>query len=262
MYDPASEGFSARMCAIDRCQVGLLRALATHYSARLYLKGGMAMRALFGSLRLTKDIDFERDPSLSNDSLRKALPKALRAAALTSTLQAPSVSITKDTRTTIRASLSATLKETGEPVQFEVEISGRGLPPAEYLVRLNLIPPISYRMTQFGVSSFNAHAMAASKVAALHSDNRRVPRDIFDLSDLIAQGANPAVLLGRADRKWLKAISGRTIERTSAIGWDRAREEVLPYLPISVRRALDAAAWEDMCLSVAETVDAWLKEAQ
>ena len=42
------------MCAIDRCQVGLLRALATQYSARLYLKGGMAMRALFGSLRLTK----------------------------------------------------------------------------------------------------------------------------------------------------------------------------------------------------------------
>ena len=54
MYDPASEGFSARMCAIDRCQVGLLRTLATQYSARLYLKGGMAMRALFGSLRLTK----------------------------------------------------------------------------------------------------------------------------------------------------------------------------------------------------------------
>ena len=262
MYDPALEGFSATMCAIDRCQVGLLRALAAHYSARLYLKGGMAMRALFGSLRLTKDIDFERDPHLSNDSLRKALPKALHAAALTSTLQAPSVSITKDTRTTLRASLAATLKETGEPVQYEVEISGRGLPPAEYLVRLNLIPPLAYRMTQFGVSSFNAHAMAASKVAALLSDNRSVPRDIFDLSDLIAQGANPAALLARADPKWLKAITGRTIERTSAIGWHRANEEVLPYLPISVRRALNAAAWEDMCLRVAQTVDAWLKEAQ
>ncbi len=262
MYNPASEGFSARMCAIDRCQIGLLRALSTHYGARLYLKGGMAMRALFGSLRLTKDIDFERDPSLSNDSLRKGLPKALQAAALTSSLQAPGVSITKDTKTTFRASLAATLKETGEPVQYEVEISGRGLPPPEYLVRLSVAPPIAYRMTQFGVSSFNAHAMAASKVAALHSDNRSVPRDIFDLSDLIAQGANPAPLLGRAAPKWLKAISGRTLERTGAIGWDRANEEVLPYLPASVRQDMHAAAWEDMCLRVAETVDAWLKEAQ
>ena len=147
MYDPASEGFSASLCAIDRCQVGLLRALATRYSARLYLKGGMAMRALFGSLRLTRDIDFERDPSLSNDSLRKALPAALRAAALASTLQAPGVSITKDTPTTLRASLAATLKETGEPVHFEVEISGRGLPPPEYLVRLNLVPPIDGYIT-------------------------------------------------------------------------------------------------------------------
>ena len=262
MYDPALEGFSARMCAIDRCQVGLLRALATQYSARLYLKGGMAMRALFGSLRLTKDIDFERDPALSNDSLRKALPKALLAAALTSMLQAPRISITKDTRTTIRASLAAVLKETGEPVQYEVEISGRGLPPAEHLVRLNLVPPLAYRMTQFGVSSFDAHAMAASKVGALHSANRSVPRDIFDLSDLIAQGANPAPLLGLADRKWLKAISGTTIEKAGAIGWDRAREEIVPYLPQSVRSTLDAAVWEDMCLRVAETVDAWLKDAQ
>lgn len=261
MYDPAAEGFSARLCAIDRCQIGLLRALSVHYGARLYLKGGMAMRALFGSLRLTRDIDFERDPSLSNDSLRRALPRALQAAALAATLQAPRVAITKDTRTTLRASLAATLQETGEPVHYEVEISGRGLPPAEYRVRLNVAPPMAYRMTQFGVSSFNAHAMAASKVAALLSDNRSVPRDIFDLGDLIAQGANPLPLLGHADPEWLKAQSGRTLDRTGAIGWERANEELLPYLPASVRRDLDAAAWEDLCLRVAETVDAWLRQA-
>lgn len=99
-------------------------------------------------------------------------------------------------------------------------------------------------------------------MGALHSANRSVPRDIFDLSDLIAQGANPVPLLGLADRQWLKAISGTTIEKTAAIGWDRAREEIVPYLPQSVRSTLDAAGWEDMCLRVAETVDTWLKDAQ
>ncbi len=262
MYYPAKEGFSPRICAIDRCQVGLLRALATHYGARLYLKGGMAMRVLFGSLRLTKDIDFECDPSLSNDSLRKALPKALTAAALASALQGPSVSITKDTRTTFRAALTAVLRETGDTVHYDVEVSGRGLPPAAHLVRVNVIPPAAYRMAQFGINSFDAHAMAAAKVAALHSDNRSVPRDVFDLSDLIAQGADPRDLLGRANPRWLKTITGKTLEKIETIGWNRANEEVLPYVPESLRQQLDAAAWDAMRLHVAETVDAWLREAQ
>lgn len=261
IYDPATEGFSPRMCAIDRCQTGLLRELAVHYDSRLFLKGGMAMRALFGSLRLTKDIDFERAPSLSNASLRKALPNALRTAALIAGLQGPVIFITKDTLTTIRVSLAAYLRETEEPVQYEVEVSGRGLPPVENLVRLTVAPPISYRMTQFAVGSYDAHAMAAAKVAALHSDNRSVPRNVFDLSDLIAQGADPVPLLRRSDPGWLRSFSGRSIERTSVIGWDRANEVVLPYLPVRLRAALTAAEWEDKCLRVAEEADRWIAEA-
>lgn len=262
MYDPVQEGFSARMCAIDCSQLGLLRALTSRFGSRLFLKGGMAMRALFGSLRLTKDIDFERDRVLSNASLRKTLPKALQAAALAATLQAPRVAITKDTQTTIRASLGATLSETGEPVQYEVEISCRGLPPADNLIHLSVAPPLAYRITPFGVNSYDRHAMAAAKVAALHSDSRSVPRDIFDLNDLIAHAANPVPLLSLANPEWLQAISGRALEHTSAIGWNRANEELVPYLPASLRRQLEVSQWDAMCLRVAETVDAWVKEAQ
>jgi len=262
LYDPTTEGFSPRMCAIDRCQMGLLRELAVHYDSRLFLKGGMAMRALFGSLRLTKDIDFERAASLSIASLRKTLPKSLEKAALLAGLQGPTATATKVTATTIRVSLAARLSETDEAVQYEVEISGRGLPPPESLVRLSVAPPMSYRMAQFTISSYDAHAMAAAKVAALHSDNRSVPRDIFDLSDLIAQGANPVTLLRqRASPTWLRSIADRGIERTSIIGWGRANEEVLPYLPERVRETLSAADWEDKCLRVAETVDQWIREA-
>ena len=263
MYDPAKEGFSPRMCAIDCAQVGLLRALAMRFGYRLFLKGGMAMRALFGSLRLTKDIDFERDPTLSGISLRSALPAALNAAALAASLQAPRVAITKDTNTTIRASLGATLGATGESVQYEVEISCRGLPPVENLVHISVVPPLAYRMTPFGVNSYDRHAMAAAKVAALHSNNRSVPRDVFDLNDLIAHGANPVSLLrARAEPGWLRAVSAKAIERTGAIGWDRAYAELVPYLPKSAAEQLDASRWDDLCLRVAETVDAWVKDAQ
>lgn len=220
------------------------------------------MRALFGSLRLTKDIDFERAPSLSNDSLERRLPRELTNAALGAGLLDPKVAITKLTATTVRASLNARLSGGGEPLQYEVEVSGRGLPPAAHLVRVNATPPTAYRMTHFGVNSYDAHAMAATKIAALHADNRSVPRDIFDLNDLIGQNAQPVDLLRAARRDWLEAIDGRAIEKTAAIGWDRADQELLPYLPRSVRDALDADAWEILCLRVAEKVDAWVREAQ
>jgi len=105
--------------------------------------------------------------------------------------------------------------------------------------------------------------MAAAKVAALHSAYRSVPRDVFDLNDLIAHGADPIpVLSKRAKPDWLQAISGRALERTSALGWGRANEELLPYLPRSVRAHIDAESWKDMCLQVAAAVDTWVKEAQ
>lgn len=262
MFDPAREGFSPRLCAIDRCQMVLLRALAGKFGARLYLKGGMAMRALFGSLRLTKDIDFERAANLSNDSLRGALPKALEAAALGAGLLAPRGTVTKSTRTTVRAALQATLAATGEPVQYEVEVSGQGLPPQAHRIHLSVAPPVTYRMTPFGVNSYDADAMAASKVAALHSETRSVPRDIFDLNDLVAQGANAAALLRAADGHWLDAIAGTTLAKVSAIGWNRANEELLPYLPAGAREAMHAAAWDALCLEVAKRVDSWIREAR
>ena len=260
MYNPIEEGFSERSCAIDRCQLWLLRTLALRYGDRLYLKGGLAMRALFGSLRLTKDIDFERAPSLSNESLRKSIKSALQAAALGAGLAEPVIAITKDTRTTLRAALAARLRAGGETVQYEVEVSGRGLPPAPHLTHAEVTPPAAYRMTRFSVASFDMHAMAASKVMALHADHRSVPRDVFDLADLIAYGANPAALLAQGGKK-LRAAAGSTIERTAAIGWERAKTELLPYLPQSVRQSLNAGEWDALCLHVADTVDAWLKEA-
>jgi hypothetical protein len=262
MINPAREGFSARLCAIDRCQIWLLRALALRYPDRLYLKGGLAMRALFGSVRLTKDIDFERAPSLSNDSLTKALPRELAGAALGAGLLEPKASVGKATRTTVRVALAARLPPRSEPVHFEVEISGRALPPAHHLQRAPVTPPAAYRIARFEVTCFDRHAMADAKVAALHADNRSVPRDIFDLDHLIAQGADPVDLLAVRGRRWLEAVAGRTIERTAAISWQRAETELVPYLPAGVRATLDAQAWDATCVRVTTAVDAWLGSAQ
>lgn len=262
MLNPTAQGFSDRLIAVDRCQIILLRSMALHYANRLVLKGGMAMRALFGSLRLTKDLDFERDPSLSNESLERSLPKAMTSAALESGLRNPVARVSKHTRTTIRASLNGLHAPSGDPVQFEVEISGRGLPPATHLIQLDLRPPPEYFLAPFGVSAFDRHAMAAAKVAALHSEHRSVPRDIYDLSDLIAQQADPTDLLAIADAQWLNEIENKAIEKTSMVGWERANEELFPYLPFSVSQSITPERWEDMCVRVALAVDAWVTKAK
>ena len=261
MLNPKTQGFSDRIIAADRCQVILLRLLALHYGNRLVLKGGMAMRALFGSLRLTKDVDFERDPSLSNASLENSLPKTLAAAALESGLTGTKANISKHTRTTIRASLHATEPQSKQEIHFEVEISGRGLPPPNHICRLTVNPPSDYFIAPFSINAFDSHAMAAAKVAALHSENRSVPRDIFDLNDLIARQADPCDLLASADPEWLKGLHAKAIDKASLVGWDRANEELFPYLPPAVAQSLSPEHWDELCLKVATQVDAWVENA-
>ena len=261
MLNPKSHGFSDRAIAIDRCQLILLRMLSLHYANRIVLKGGMAMRALFGSLRLTKDLDFDRDPSVSNDSLGNTLPKTMVAAALESGLLNAKATISKRTRTTVRASLHATQPGSGQDIYFDVEISGRGLPPPRHIRSVNVSPPGDYFLAPFGVSAFDADAMAAAKVAALHSDQRSVPRDVFDLQDLIAQGANPVELLANADREWLRGLQSKAIEKTALISWNRANEELFPYLPMTVAQSINQSQWDEICLKVALKVDDWVEQA-
>jgi hypothetical protein len=131
IYKTSDRGFDERLTRIDRCQVALLREVVGQYGQRLVLKDGMAMRAVFGSLRLTKDIDFYRQPSLSMDSLKSGLPKALVRAAANPGIKQPDVEITKLTQTTARARLVGRAP-TGEALRFEAEVSGRHEIPADW----------------------------------------------------------------------------------------------------------------------------------
>jgi hypothetical protein len=65
----ASElGFGAEAEMRDRTQMQFIALLARQGAHRFILKGGMAMRALYGSTRLTKDVDFDGEDSLTIDA--------------------------------------------------------------------------------------------------------------------------------------------------------------------------------------------------
>lgn len=260
LYTPSERGFDARLEAIDRCQVGLLRELSSQLGNRLVLKGGMAMRASFGSMRLTKDIDFDRDQTISQDTLKKNLERLLLRAASTSGLRAPKAEITKDTKTTVRARLVGSIGDKSE-ARFEVEVSGRDTPASENVRTEIVVPPAKYSMAPFPVTTYTNAALAAMKVGAALSAMRNAPRDLYDLRDLIWAGADPTELLAKQDADLLQQFSDQALGKLELLTFEHAQQELVPYLPPDDRQALDEERWMEMTLLVAETIERWCKAA-
>lgn len=261
IYDPTSLGFDERLSQIDRCQIALIRAILGQYGAgRLFLKGGMAMRAVIGSMRLTKDIDFDRAPSLSLNSARNGLLRTLGAAAANAGIRQAEAAITKASETTIRARLSG-LSPGGVALRFEVEVSGRGNLDARHQRKETVVPPPSYGMAPFVIETYTADMLAAMKTAAALAPVRNVPRDIHDLFDLAGAGADPSTILAELPAAKLDALRGSALAKLEGISFDLAREELLPYLPAAARASLDDARWTEMVLHVAEKIEAWVQAA-
>lgn len=89
LYDPKERSFSEVLSAIDRCQIATLRELANSTDGRLILKGGMAMRVAVGSMRFTKDVDFDRADGVSTASVQSSIKRVLQCAAQSAGLPSP-----------------------------------------------------------------------------------------------------------------------------------------------------------------------------
>lgn len=260
LYTPTEKGFDPRLEAIDRCQVGLLRELVSQQGNRLILKGGMAMRAAVGSMRLTKDIDFDRDPSLGQEALKKTLKNNLERAASAAGIKTPLAEVTKDTKTTVRARLQGTIAG-GADVRFDVEVSGRSAPsPANLRVEM-VTPPRRYSMAPFPVTTYTHEALAAMKIAAALSEQRYAPRDLYDLRDLIYGGVDPTDLLFNQEASLLTEYASGALGKLEMLTYALAQQELLPYLPSAERDALTEDTWTNATLMVAEQIERWCNDA-
>lgn len=245
----------------DRTQMQFLALLVRQGASRFVLKGGMAMRALYASVRLTKDVDFDCENSVSQSSMQAQMPKALAQAARLAGLSAIEVSQTKRADRSNRWRIRGTAAE-GTAVNWEVEVSRRGLPPADFIETRAFEAPLDYRIPNFSVRVYDSAAMAGGKVNALLSDNRSVPRDVYDLSVLARHGADPTPL-------WLRCVPRETLEgkrdavmaKIERIDFALANAELLPFLAPSVRDGFDARRWDEIRLTVAERVEKWIEQA-
>ena len=230
IHAPSEHGFDKRLDAIDHCQIALLAELASQCASRLVLKGGMAMRAAFGSMRLTKDLDFDRDPSLNQAALRGLVKRGMEGAAETARILHTVVQIRKDTPTTFCACLQGRLT-TGVDVRFDVEVSGRGAGSVKTRRMEIVTPPQPYAMTPFPVLTYTDVALAAMKVAAALSPARHAVWDLYDLRDLIRAGADPTAILARQEDHVLADLSLRAAGKLEMLSHELARNELFCVHP-------------------------------
>jgi predicted nucleotidyltransferase component of viral defense system len=260
LYSPAEKGFSARYDAIDRCQIALLREISGEMGDRLILKGGMAMRVAFGSMRLTKDLDFDRNNTIRQTTLKRGLERDLLRAANFAQIRESTVTITKDTSTTVRARVEGRIGD-NEDARFEVEVSGRDR-PSQRNIRLAIVTsPRSYAMAPFPVTTYTNEALAAMKIAAALSERRNAPRDLYDLRALMRSGADPTSLLASQGAQQLQGFADRALEKLEILSYALAQQELLPFLPPAERAALDEHEWLNATLEVAEGISTWCKKA-
>jgi predicted nucleotidyltransferase component of viral defense system len=254
-------GFSPEAEFRDRTQMQFTALLMRQGASRLILKGGMAMRALYGSTRLTKDVDFDCEDNVSQQSMQTHMNKALTQSARLVGLAGAEVAQTKRGERSARWRILGTAAGDVKIV-WEVEVSRRGVPPPEFIETKPFETPIAYRIPPFSVRVYGPAAMAGGKVNALLSENRSVPRDVYDLSELIRHGADPTELwIARIPRDVLERKRPVIMAKIELIDFRMAVAELLPYIAPEIRQSIDAARWDEIRLDVAHHVERWMDSA-
>jgi hypothetical protein len=234
-------------------QARFLRELFRASRGGFVLKGGMAVAALFGNSRLTRDVDLDFPPpdQRSADSLhnqiRRALDQALRGYVFDIKINSPG-----------KGEISPKWKvgghnADGAPFHFKVEVSRRRPPPGS--VRQVAVPGIAaLGIGVFYVDLYSEPTLAAMKIAALLSPDRCAPRDVYDLDLLL-----PAHLPGRELLEWalevaqVAPIDGSQILRSKleAMPWELFQTQVLASIEAGAASRYSAELWEAMKKRVA-----------
>jgi hypothetical protein len=103
---------------------------------------------------------------------------------------------------------------------------------------------------------------STGKVNALLSDNRSVPRDVYDLSELIRHGASPTELwAGHIPLDVLERKRTAIMAKIAGIDFPQANAELLPYIAPDIRQSITESRWDEIRLDVAHHVEQWMDEA-
>lgn len=232
-------------------------------TARLALKGGMALRVAHGSERQTKDIDLDADASLPLARAQKVVRRAVHEATGGGWLAQVVVSEPKQTGTTARWKIRGVLPDSGAALHLTVELSFRHTIQAHEVRMVDWRPDGDGAVTA-RIPVYRDSVLVLSKIHALMSPNRDAPRDVVDLYLLFQAGADIPLneLALQIPPPPRDAVIQALWDKMEGMDDGRFRTEVLPnWTPPEATDAVPAPDWASMRLLVAERVEAALRAA-
>jgi len=248
-------------------QARFLRELFRAPRSGFVLKGGLALNALYGSSRLTMDIDLDFPPQNERtaESLHGQIMRAIRAALTGLRIHDSRISEPRKAEVSPKWKVSGTTPD-GAPFNVQVEVSRRPPVPVggtrQHPVRNELAPGLPV----FYVDLYDEATLAAMKLAALLSPNRHAARDIFDLDMLFANGHRPDRDAFRTLMTSRTPPAGEPADEASrkiaAFTWQDYVAQVQPALEADEAARIDADEWMAMKDRVADIAREWLRETQ
>jgi hypothetical protein len=210
----------------------------------LALKGGMAMRVAYGSVRYTK--------AVINGAVRSTL------GASSSFMKNAKFSMPKDTDTTLRWKIEGVIG--GSTVNLTVEVSRRGHIPEGSARRVSWTPPQGEG--PIVVDVFSMGMMAASKVDCLCNPNREAPRDVWDIEILARMGVEPdKALVAKIGRERLQNGLRDLWAKIEKMDYEVARTQLSPYLDEKGLEMFTEERWDDIRLTTYDRTKDWIERA-
>lgn len=231
------------------------RALFHTPHSGFVLKGGMALRTLFGPERLTKDVDLDftgvkRTANSLHTGVRHAIDQAARG------LPSSDLAVTEPGKHEMSPRWKIQFATAdGRRHHVEVEVSrdpGRAPPGA--IVQRTFTPHAAIGIARFWVDIYDEPTLAATKLAALLG--RETPRDVYDLDLLqgVAPAISPELVAWAVRRAHLQGGDPVAVlwAHLDALSYARFESELEGALSPQVAARIDETAWTAIKLKIGE----------
>ena len=243
---------------VESFHLSLLRILEARLNrANWVVKGGVNLRAWFGSRRYSEDMDLDV-VECPQHVLRERFDKVLASRPLAELLITQGLEITrisrpKQTDTTQRWKIELKAAGVSFPLHTRVEFSRRGTRDEDYAlepVRPDIVRP--YGIPAPTANHYTARSAIRQKIQALAGRSEAQARDVSDLDHLIrTTHADPRPL-----QRDVLAVLPEAVERAMSLGYDMFKAQVVPYLSDEDQSVYGTRdAWDRMCELVAARLE-------
>lgn len=150
----------------------LVELMGNAMHKELVLKGGMAMRAVHGSMRYTKDIDLDADLKHSKERVQGIVKRSIARAVTSGLIENVKVSEPKQTDTTLRWKIAGTQPGSLAPLNLTIEVSRRVTIINGHIIEVLLPDTFGGGASGVKIQVLDSQAIAVTKVLALTDSNR------------------------------------------------------------------------------------------